>query len=63
MKRFISILVASLFIVTGCSDHANFRVTEVSEYQENTNQFMKIVFTPEDIPKGAMLVAIKVGGY
>lgn len=55
-------LMLCIFFLTGCSDKATFLVTEVSEYQEEANQYMKIVFKPENIPDDVELKSIKVGG-
>lgn len=62
MKRSILGLLGLLFLLSGCSNEADFLVTEVSEYQQASDHYMKIVFTPEDIPNGTELVAVKVGG-
>lgn len=62
MKKSIIGLFGLLFLISGCSNEADFLVTEVSEYQQASNHYMKIVFTPEYIPSGTELAAVKVGG-
>ena len=62
MKKSIIGLFGVLFLMSGCSNEADFLVTEISEYQQASDHYMKIVFTPQDIPNGTKLAAVKVGG-
>lgn len=62
MKKTIIGLFGVLVLLSGCSNEADFLVTEVSQYQQAPDHYMKIVFTPEDIANDTELVAIKIGG-